>query len=133
MHVLAFLWRRSPVGRRPHQRVPEPHPGADLQQTGLGRRGRGLGADAEPLGRPPHQHRIPDRVGDQAAGHEPRDLRRGLVQPLGVVDHTDQRVLRGGVRKQAERGQPTRKRSGSISDSTPAACATRQPDACSTR
>jgi hypothetical protein len=51
----------------------EPHAGADLQQTGLGCRRRSLGPDPEPLGRPPHQHRIADRIG-----------RRQLQQHAGV-------------------------------------------------
>jgi len=43
--------------------MPELHPGADLQQAGLGRWSRRLSRDSEPLSSPPHQHRIADRIG----------------------------------------------------------------------
>ena len=43
--------------------MPEPHPHADLDKTNrLGRSGRAE-PDAEPLGRPPHQRCVPDRLG----------------------------------------------------------------------
>ena len=71
--VLPLLQRRRPVGRRAHQRMPEPHAGAEFQQAGLGCRRRRLRGDPEPLGCPPHQHRIADRLG-----------RRELQQPPGV-------------------------------------------------
>jgi len=41
----------------------EPHPGAELDQPGPGRRRRRLGADREPPGSPPHQARVAGRVG----------------------------------------------------------------------
>ena len=43
-----------------------------------------------------------DRLGEQAAGCEGERLRRGAVQPLGVVDQADQGLLLGGLGKQAE-------------------------------
>jgi hypothetical protein len=73
MHRLALLRRRRPVGRRPHQRMPKQHPGADLQQGGLGRRARGLSRDPQSPGGTPQQHRVADRIG-----------RRQLQQPPGV-------------------------------------------------
>ena len=63
MHLLALLQRRRPVGRRPHQRMPKTHPGADLQQAGLGRRRRRLSTEAQSLGRSPYQHRVANRLG----------------------------------------------------------------------
>jgi hypothetical protein len=61
------------IGGRTHQRVPEPHPPAELRQSRLrGRPGR-PGADRQPPGRPPHQHRIAGGVG-----------RRQLHQPAGL-------------------------------------------------
>jgi hypothetical protein len=47
-----------------------------------------------------------DRLGEQAAGNEPQDLRRGVVEPLPVVDDTDQRLLLGDLGDQRQRGQP---------------------------
>ena len=81
MHLLALLQRRRPVGRRPHQRMPKTHPGADLQQAGLGRRRRRLGPDPEPPGRAPYQHRIPDRLRRRDQQQRTRLLREGLEPP----------------------------------------------------
>jgi hypothetical protein len=47
-----------------------------------------------------------DRLGEQAAGNEPQDLHRGVVEPLRVVDDAGQRLLLGGLGEQRERGQP---------------------------
>ena len=33
-----------------------------------------------------------DRLGQQASGDESEDLGSGLVEPLGIVDHADQRT-----------------------------------------
>ena len=46
--------RGRPVGRRAHQRVPEPHPRAELRQPRPRRRPRRLQADSEPPGGPPY-------------------------------------------------------------------------------
>ena len=43
--------------------MPEPHPRAELGQPRLRRRPGRPGADREPPGRPPHQHRIAGRIG----------------------------------------------------------------------
>ena len=43
-------------------------------------------------------------LGEQAAGNEPEDLRRGLVEPLPVVDDADQRLLLGDLSEQRQRG-----------------------------
>ena len=47
-----------------------------------------------------------DPLGEQAAGNEPQDLRRGVVEPLRVVDDTGQRLLLGDLGEQRQRGQP---------------------------
>ena len=71
MHRLPFLRRRRPIHRRADQRVTKRHPRADREQpVGVGRR---LDPDPEPPGRPPHQHRIADRL-----------RRRHQQQPLGL-------------------------------------------------
>ena len=63
--------------------------------------GENVIAGARPRGA--HDH---DPLGEQAAGHEPQDLRRGAVEPLRVVDDTGQRLLLGGLGDQRQRGQP---------------------------
>ena len=73
--------RRGGVHRRPHQRMPEPHPRPDLQQPvrlgGLRRRSR----DPEPPGRPPHQHRVPGRLRRRDQHQRPR-VGGQRLQPL---------------------------------------------------
>jgi hypothetical protein len=89
--------------------MPKQHAGADLQQAGLGRRDRGLGGDAKPLGRPPQQHRVADRVGrrdqQQQAG-----VGRKFVQPPpeALLDPPRQRrrVGEGEPARQLRRRQP---------------------------
>jgi len=44
----------------------------------------------------------PDGFGRQPPGRKSQRLRRGLVQPLLVVDHADQRPLPGHLRQQAQ-------------------------------
>jgi hypothetical protein len=58
---------------------------------------------ADPRPRGAHDR---DRLGEQAAGDEPQDLRRGVVEPLRVVDDTGQRLLLGDLGEQRERRQP---------------------------
>ena len=56
--------------------------------------------------------RLPDRehdrdaLGEQAACHESEHLGRDLVEPLEVVDETQQRLVLGHLGQEAERGQP---------------------------
>ena len=45
----------------------------------------------------------PDPVGEHPSRHERERLRRWAVEPLGIVDHTQQRLLVGCGRQQAER------------------------------
>jgi hypothetical protein len=66
----------------------------------LGQPGENLIASPRPRGA--HDR---DPLGEQPAGHEPQDLRRGLVEPLRVVDDTGQRLLLGDLGEQRERGQ----------------------------
>ena len=47
-----------------------------------------------------------DLVGRQAAGREAQRLDRGLIDPLRVIDQTDQGTFPGTRRQQAEHGQP---------------------------
>jgi len=61
-----------------------------------------------------------DPLGEQAASHESQDLRRGLVEPLRVVDDTGQRLLLGDLSEQRQRGQshqePVRRRAGATAE-----------------
>ncbi|MCZ7424197.1 hypothetical protein O7607_00490 [Micromonospora sp. WMMA1949] len=44
--------------------------------------------------------------GPHPSGHEGQDLRRSLIQPLRVVDETQQRLFFGDLGQQVEDGQP---------------------------
>ena len=48
----------------------------------------------------------PDRLGQQPPRHEGQRQRRGLIQPLRVIDDTQQRTLLGHLREQAQHRQP---------------------------
>ena len=45
-------------------------------------------------------------LGEQAAGDEPENLRRALIEPLRVVDDGDERLLVGDRGEQRQRGEP---------------------------
>ena len=49
------------------------------------------------------------RSASKTAGDETEDLRRGVVEPLRVVDNADQRLLLGDLGEQCQRGQPDQK------------------------
>ena len=52
-----------------------------------------------------HREHDRHRLGQQPPRDEAEHLRRGGVEPLGVVDEAQQRPLRGHLGQQAERGQ----------------------------
>ena len=58
------------------------------------------------LARFAHREHQRHRFGEQSPGDEGQCLRGRPVEPLGVVDQTDQRLLIGGLGQQAEHGQP---------------------------
>ena len=71
MRGVPVLRRGRAIDGRADQRVTKGHPRADREQAvGVGRR---LNLDPEPPGRPPHQHRVADRLG-----------RRDQQQLLGI-------------------------------------------------
>ena len=74
---------------------------AEAADRQLGQPGENVVADPRPRGA--HDR---DPLGEQAAGDEPQDLRRGVVEPLRVVDDADQRLLLGDLGEQRQRGQP---------------------------
>jgi hypothetical protein len=73
VQLLPFAQRRRAVGRRAGQRMAEPDPAAELDQSRLhGRRAR-PGTDAQAAGRPPQQRPVAGRIG-----------RGQLQQPAGL-------------------------------------------------
>ena len=78
VHVLPLEKRRRPVDRRAHKRMTECHPGAELDQPGLGRRHRRLSPDPQQPGGPPHQPRSP--AGSAAATSSSRRLWSGSAR-----------------------------------------------------
>lgn len=54
------------------------------------------------------------RFGQEAARHERERLGRCLVEPLGVVDEADQRLLLRGVRQQAQHRQANQQAVGRL-------------------
>jgi hypothetical protein len=91
VHVAPLGDGRGPVGGRAHQRMPAPHPRADLTQARRLGRPRRLWPDAEQLGRPPQQRHVADRL-RRRRQHQPPGLRRRRLQPL---EETGQRLLTG--------------------------------------
>ena len=47
-----------------------------------------------------------DPLGEEAAGDEPEDLLRRLVEPVRVVDDADERLLLGDLGEERQRGEP---------------------------
>ena len=54
-----------------------------------------------------------DLLRQQAAGHERERARRRTIEPLRVIDNTQERSLLGGLGQQAEDRQPDQERSRS--------------------
>jgi hypothetical protein len=67
--------------------MPEPHPRAKLNQIRVGRGSRRRDADSQVPGRPPHQHRIPSRIG-RGQQQQPPGLRgqRVYASPEALFD-----------------------------------------------
>ena len=91
------IQRAGHVGQQQRTSIAVAEP-ADRQ---LGQPGENVIADPRPRGA--HDR---DPLGEQAAGDEPQNLRRGLVEPLPVVDDTGQRLLLGDLGDQRQRRQP---------------------------
>ncbi|HEX5781474.1 MAG TPA: hypothetical protein VFX80_06115, partial [Solirubrobacteraceae bacterium] len=66
-----------------------------------------LGKPGEHVVADPRTHRAHDRhpLGEEPACDEADDLCGCLVEPLGVVDDADERLLLGGVGEQCQRRQ----------------------------
>jgi hypothetical protein len=55
-----------------------------------------------------------DRLSEQAPGDERERQRRGLIEPLGVVDDAEHGLLLGDIGEQAQHGQPDEEPIGSV-------------------
>ena len=111
MHGLPVVQRGRPVGRRAHQRMPEPHPGSELEQASPGRRRRGLSRDAQPPGGAPHHRRIAGRLGRRDHQQPPGRPGQVLHPPQeAVLDpaRQRQRLRQPEPARQLGRGQPPR-------------------------
>ena len=110
--------RGRPVDRRTDQRMPEPHPAAELHQARLHRRPRRRRADPELPGGPPHQHRIPGRVGRRHQQQPPGLSRqRGNAPPEAVLDAARPAAPRRAARTRPPAPPPSDRRGSSSSAS----------------
>ena len=100
-------------------------PSAQLGQA----RQRMAGLRSGAVDRRPGREHQRDRLGQQAAPDEPEHLGRGLVQPLRVVHHAQQRLLLGRLGHQAERGQGDQELVGAVA-ARPSPNATLSPRRC---
>ncbi len=57
----------------------------------------------------PHRAQQDNRLSQKPPAHEAQDLPRRLVEPLSIVDQTDQRAFRGRLREQPEHGEADHK------------------------
>jgi hypothetical protein len=77
--------RSRPVDGRPHQRMPEAHLRADVQQPGLRRRLDRRAGDPEPRRRTPHQGRLAHGLRRRDQEEEPGFVRQLLDTPEEAV------------------------------------------------
>ena len=86
----------------------EPHRGVE-QRAGVGVAQTAhleLGHVLKLLARFARGEHDPDRFGQQPSRHEGQRQRRGVIQPLRVIDNAQNRTLLGSLRQQAQNGQP---------------------------
>jgi hypothetical protein len=90
--LLPVRQRCRPVDGRTRQRMPEPHPRAELNEPGLHGARRRPGRDAEPGRGPPHQRRVTGRIG-RGQQQEPPGLRwqSAELPPEALLDLPRQR------------------------------------------
>jgi len=87
--------------------MPQPHLGAELQQPCLSRGRRRLDTDPEALRGPPHQHRVPDRIGCGELYQAPGLGRKSVELPLKAF--LDPSRQRNRARQPESAGQLTRR------------------------
>ena len=69
-----------------------------------------LGEAGERVNRLPRREDDRDLLGQEAAGDERKHPRGCTVEPLRVVDDTEEWLLLGGLRQQVEDGEPDEER-----------------------
>ncbi len=94
--------RRRPVGRRAHQRMPEPHLPAELHQPRMRGRLTRVRRDRQPAGSLPHQRGIAGRIGRRQLQQPPRLARQGSHLPAEAL------LDRAGQRHRAGQPEPAR-------------------------
>ena len=104
----------APGGRRGRQQLLRRCPIESVEPQ-LGDSGRSEGS-AFGL---PHAEEHRDAVFIEAAGDERHRGGRGLIEPLGIVDHTQQRLLLGYRREQTQRAAEDGE---ALSDGVPIEC-----------
>ena len=85
VHGLSLLKRCRAVGRRAYERVPKPHPSAELDQARLDPGRRSLRSDAQSLGCSPHEQRFADGIGRRDQQQDSRVGRKGFEPPLEAL------------------------------------------------
>ena len=92
VHVLSFLERRRPVGRRAHQRMTEPHAGTELDQASLDRGRCSLSPDSQALGGAPYERGVADRIRRGEPQEAPRLAGQGVEpSPEALLDSPRER------------------------------------------
>ena len=97
------LGRGGPVDGRTHQRMPEPHVHAELQQAGVRGQVDVCGVQAEDVSPAEKHGRVPDRIGGREQD-QPLRLLRQLTEALQVLD-LDAAGQVSRVRKREPAGQ----------------------------
>ena len=99
-----MIWSQTAASSGPYQVVEQQRPGIAVSEPSDGQlRQPSQDVIADTGAGRAHQR---DLLGQQAAGHEPEDLRGGVVEPLGVIDDADQRLGLGDLGQQRQGGQP---------------------------
>ena len=103
--VSATIWSRTRASRGPVSTESSSARGIVLAQT----LDHQLRQPRQLIARDAGREHQTDRLRLQAARHERQDLRRGAIEPLLVIHHTDQRPLLGHLREQAQDRQTDQK------------------------
>jgi hypothetical protein len=100
VHAAPVRLRGVPVDDGTDQRMPEPHSGTDVDQVGGFRRCSGVGTDPQPLGSPPEQGGVTDRLSGGGQHQQPRLGRQRLeATPEAFLDPAGQRTRVRSVRE----------------------------------
>ena len=111
MHLAAVARGGGAVDPRAHEGMREAHPQPELDQTGGLGGATGLAGEPEPIGRPPHQPQVADRLG---RGHQQQQLRFARKRLGALQEGALDPVRQGACIRQSEparqlgRRQPAR-------------------------